>query len=297
MNRCHFKMLIFLIATTMWQSYNMDCQAQNDTSRVDNSHQFHVTEVSIEDPWTSFWAINFHGGIGYSTFRDAAISPVTYHGGALSPGLDVHFIRNMTWHYILETKLNVGEYEDAIAPQWNFSTTAGSYSLRMFVLRQFSPTLKFSYWAGISLDNHLWMDYNTNLGNAAWGLTDFVGFTLHGNVNYTFTTRRNTNPWMVSAHFGITPMALIYRPGYVYVDNYSADNSGLWGATFSSYKWNAKGFAGVETTLSIKKYLKNRNTVGLSYHWDFFTSGTTGSQRFEESNHILTLDLGFCLRP
>ena len=79
------------------------------------------------------------------------------------------------------------------------------------------------------------------------------------------------------------------RTGYDYIGNATINYNDL----FSENETFAKFFPGARTELGLYLNLLNANRIGLSYRWDYLTTGKKGAHRYDHALHSLNLSFMF----
>ena len=235
------------------------------------------------------WSLRIGSALGYGVVRDAGTAPITFHGPLLMPSAGLQYRRNQ-WKYSNETSTTIGYYENRLKPRFNFSTFDINNTLRLKAMRHIHNELA-ELWLGVSATNFLDVTVNMQYENAAAGVSEFVGPELWVGARKQFGTSR----FSFVGELGVMPVAGVLRPGYAYIDNYTATQPVL-NAVFDDYEWHAKAFAALATTLGVDLNLLNGNHIILSYDWNFHSSGKSGHWRFDHAMHALNIDLVFNLK-
>lgn len=269
-----------------------------------------ILTTSVATPLRAQWILQFQNAAGYALFRDQGVSPLSYHGASTAPALNLVFTPHASkgWQFSLQTQAAIGGYEDAATPLFNFSTIGGHAQLRIKAthLLPYPITDTPSPWSfrvGASTDNQLWMSYNPNLENASFGLSDFLTIRIHSRAELRFG-RKSYNAdsstvthgrWLAHGEIAIAPIALVYRPGYAYLDNYNSNEEGVIHTVLTSYTWSATPLSAIESDIGVTRLLHNGNRVGLAYRWYYLSSGNACYSRFEQAAHLLVISLDFQL--
>lgn len=246
---------------------------------IGESNSLHITSLQLG------------GAIGYGRFRDRGTAPISFQGPALTAAAGLWNDRGR-WMLHLDALTSVGFYENAVAPRFNFSTFDISSTLRFKALRRIANPFCFpdKLWAGVGACNFLDVTVNTNYENASTGISEFFGPEL-----YLYGEYEIDNSWFLFGGCSVMPVAAMLRPGYAYIDNYTASQP-VHSALFDGYEWNAKFFAGLSTEIGVRYEMKNENQLHLSYRWDYHSSGGKGHWRFDHAMHGIYLDLIVHLR-
>lgn len=239
------------------------------------------------------WMLVGSQGIGQSVLRDQGTSPLTYRGPEFSLSLGVAR-RSDCWRWYSTLMSSIGTTKSSLAGRFNYNRIGGQATLAiggMYRCRQGWLDI----WTGGGLMSMGCLHYDPNLGNTGSLLTGLSAITLSGEIahRWTHTTRhQKTRPQELSLQMSLLPIGLYLRPGYGYNDNYTATTN-LLEAILSSYQWNIKALAGIATSIRWERRLTNGNRIGLCYHWQYFSTGQTGTYRVDIANHTVALYLGF----
>ena len=226
----------------------------------------------------------------YGTFRDIGTAPISFFGPALQSVVGIWQERSR-WHFRLDIATTLGYYEDAPKPHFNFTSFDISNSLRIAAMHLLNAHPRSSEWLGFGLANFLNVTVNTNYENAAAGISNFLGPELY----FKELLHLGSSRWLFYGEVGMMPVAALLRPGYAYIDNYTAYQPVL-SALFSNYRWNAKFLAGLSTEIGFLFHFLNSNRLQLAYRWELFSSGTVGCWRFDHAIHSLQCNLFFHLK-
>ena len=88
-------------------------------------------------------------------------------------------------------------------------------------------------------------------------------------------------------HYG-----LANRPGFAYIGNPTI-NQEITEALFGSKETFGKFIPGLNTDLGLYLNLRNGNRIGLTYRWDYLTTGKKGTYRFDNAIHSFNLSFMF----
>lgn len=76
------------------------------------------------------------------------------------------------------------------------------------------------------------------------------------------------------------------------MDNYTSDIN-LEDTILEDYESFGKCFPGLGTDIGLSFNFLNGNRIGLSYRWDYFTTGKKGIYRFDNALHSVDLNFMF----
>ena len=149
-------------------------------------------------------------------------------------------------------------------------------------------------WAGGAIQTYLDIKQIPSMMNAATGVTTFFDFCAEGMLSYDFAFIRGGSHNLLSAYGKLTlPLVgMAMRPGYAYLDNYTSDIDES--STFlEDYETFGKAFPGIGTDIGLYFNLLNGNRIGLSYRWDYLSTGKKGTYRFDNALHSVNLNFMF----
>ena len=236
------------------------------------------------------WTLRLGGAAGYGRFRDMGTAPVSFGGPALQTVVGVWHDR-LRWKFHLDMTTTLGYYEDALKPKFNFSTFDISNSVRLKVYRRIFAHILSQEWVGVGFSNFLDITVNQNFENAAVGISDFLGPEIY----FKGVQPIGFSWWSIYCEIGLMPVAAVLRPGYAYIDNYTATQPVL-DAVFSDYQWNAKFMASISTEIGFRYWLENNNKLEFAYRWEFHSSGDSGAWRYDHATHMLQCNYMFNLK-
>ena len=154
-----------------------------------------------------------------------------------------------------------------------------------------SANNRWHYWAGGQWQTFVDMRDIPALMNASSSVSLFGNLCATGMVQYDFAFNRDkTHPWLTAyGQLDLPLLGVVNRPGYAYIGNPTINDDALLGdnETF------AKLFPGTSTELGLYLNLRNDNRIGLSYRWDYLTTGKKGAYRYDNALHSLDLSFMF----
>ena len=233
-----------------------------------------------------FW-LNLNAGIGGTTAFDESTIPFHYNG--------IHDMEQLgftdEWKrchiQLLGTRYN------SKLPTVNGKSSYYSAKLE-FLYSCLKPTVRrWHFWSGVSTNNILEWKRMDDLQNAALTLSFFHELIAEELVqcDFAYDKKDATHPWM-SAFFRLSlPLYTVAsRPDFAYVvDPLNSAFNALFGANSTVFKF----FPGCTTDLGFNLNLRNGNVIGLSYTWDYLTTGKKGYYRFDNAFHTVKLSFMF----
>jgi len=153
---------------------------------------------------------------------------------------------------------------------------------------------RFVFWAGGSLQGFMDIKDIPALMNASWSMTLFGKLCATGMVecNFAFTHEGmyNLRPLLTAyGKLSLPLMGVASRPGYSYIGHPTINEDPVLGDS----ELFAKFFPGASTELGLFLNLPNYNRIGLSYRWDYLTTGKKGTYRFDHALHAINLSFMF----
>jgi len=174
------------------------------------------------------------------------------------------------------------------------SGTATDVSLSAEFLYRLSRLKRLHFWAGGTLQG--FVDYKNipALMNAASSISVFGNLCATGMVQYDFAFihkgSNNLRPLLtVYGKLNLPIVGAVSRPGFAYIGNPTINDNGF----LSNNESFAKFFPGANTELGLYLNLRNDNRIGLSYRWDYLTTGKKGTHRYDNALHTINLSFMF----
>lgn len=238
-------------------------------------------------------------GIGYAHMRDMGVSPLSYGGPAISPTIGFR-CEGRPWHWGADIQL-VGSYlEDPVHPKHNFSTIEGIARLSMHMQRLvYSQNLgkqTLRLFVGATADEWFEIHHDPQFRNSSTGISNFIMPTVTFGADMVFGAApyRPDGRMMLKGNMAIAPVALVMRPGYAYIGNYTSSHT-PYDATLDNYMWHLTGIPHLQTSTGVTFPLANGNRIGLTYQWTLTTTHNKGSHRFDSATHLARLTFDFML--
>ena len=230
-------------------------------------------------------------GIGLAETYDNGMAPMALFGLGLGVqgGITVEWQR---YHIQAETRVPAGLL---LLPLEGFDIDVQE---RLEVLYRVHDGKRnqLHLWAGGAGVFDLNIKQIPNLMNASTGGSVFANLCAVGMVQYDFEFI-NGGPHNLYTVYGKLTLplgGLVGRPGYAYMDNYTSDLNSA-NTVLSNYEWFGKAFTGISTDIGVYINLLNGNRIGISYRWDYLSTGKKGTYRFDNAFHTLNLDFLFRL--
>ena len=232
------------------------------------------------------------GCLGATEFYDAGVSPLHYLGFALG----VDFGLTVEWKKCRITLDNtVG---GCLAAGNKADSKAGAYGITInnrvgFLYRVAAPADgKLRLWVGGSFNPYTDIRINRKMMNAAVGLTSMYAMDGNFRLEFDIPSRRRTDLFTLFADVSLPFFAFGTRPGYAYVYNATSSDDPV-EYLLDSYEAFAIAMPGNTTDIGIFFNLKNRNRIGLSYRWDYWTTRHASIHRFDNAYHTVNLKFMF----
>ena len=129
------------------------------------------------------------------------------------------------------------------------------------------------------------------LMNAASSVSLFGNLCVTGMMEYDFAFNSDqTHHWLTAyGKLSLPLVGAVSRPGFAYIGNPTINAS----AVLADNELFAKFFPGASTELGLYLNLPNYNRLGLSYRWDYLTTGKKGIYRYDNALHAINLSFMF----
>lgn len=249
-----------------------------------------------DNDYRRVWSLQLGAAEGYGSYRDLGTSPMSYYGIMLQPTLGLHLVLPSRMEFSVVSRNAVGFLEDAADPILNFGAfdINSTFSLKALarIASSDSSSNIFKLYLGVGLANFLDITVNPNYENASAGISDFMGPELIGRL---YCEPRWNVPIQFHGEAAVTPIAAVLRPGYSYIDNYTAYHP-VSNAFFTDFEIFAKPFAAVSTDIGIDIVTGPGSRITFSYLWNYHTTGNKGIWRFDHATHYLAIDFLIKLR-
>lgn len=231
--------------------------------------------------------LNLSVGGNIADCYDKGTMPFNYLGvgGNLGLGITVEWRR---YHFQNDNRLFGNMLE-------NGGTDINIDSKIEFLYRFYdSKRNRLHLWVGGALQTNYDVKEIPELMNASSGISAFVNLCAEGMLSYDFAFIRGGSHNLLTAYGKLTlPLVgLVIRPGYAYIDNYTS-NIEVSNTVLESYENLGKFFLGVGTDIGLTFNLINGNRIGVSYRWDYLTTGQKGIYRFDNALHSINLNFMF----
>ena len=284
----NFKHLILLVVTLMaTQTFAQQPICEDSTSIPKIAPEFQSLRPQLNNPtqskvpiWLDFcvganYADCFDKGtipFRYTGFGANAIGGITIEWGRFHIGQEVQFFYNLL--------SNV-----------NGSSTDVNLTTEFLYRFHDSPKNLWHYWVGGQLQTFVDMKDIPLLMNAASSVSLFGNLCATGMLKYDFAFNRAMSHHWLTAYgkLSLPIVGVVNRPGYAYIGNPTI-NENAWLESSDTF---AKFFSGASTELGLYLNLCNDNRIGLSYRWDYLTTGKKGAYRYDNALHSINLSFMF----
>ena len=227
--------------------------------------------------------LDFSVGANFAQCADKATIPFRYKGiGANAKGgVTIEWQR---------CRVNV-EGRGFYTSFTSFSGTAYNVNLSAEFLYHCAIVKRWSFWAGGTLQGLMDIKEIPALMNATSSVSSFGNLCATGMVEYPFAFNSdNTHHWLTaSGKLSLPIVSAMNRPGYTFIGNPTI-NEDTWLGDNETF---AKFFPGVSTELGLYLNLRNDNRIGLSYRWDYLTTGKKRAYRYDNALHSINLSFMF----
>ena len=283
---------------TFFTQKNEASAQQRDTSQlksvyIQHSYGYKTTSLRIGN------------ALGYGVYRDMGTAPLQFKGAVLQPNIGLEFGGMRNWTTTIDLFTSAGVFEDAVEPKLNFGSFDISNTLR-FKTRKYITSLRlfakenFTHVSvGFGAANFFDVTVNSEYKNAAAGVSELIGPEVSLRADLDLKAIFNNASYdKFGKHFhaeiGLMPVAAIFRPGYSYIDNYTASQPVL-SSLFDEFQWNLKPFAGLWSDIGFD-IINGYNRISFSYLWSYHSSGNSGAWRFDHATHLFLIDFTITLK-
>ena len=242
------------------------------------------------------------GGAGIASHRDLGTSPRVYDGLAARHSIDFG-VDYKKWHWDGYLTISGGIYADDLMP-----LTKASFSKYGFAFESGIAARK-ELWAdksdawhfdlGASLGSYTVINVASRFMNASFSLGSFWEPAVVARMEYTMPNMESMAvlPGWFSAHLEmrLSPFGIAYRPGYAYLDNYTADREES-KYILSSYKGSLTWLPLLAFDTGVHFNLRSGNRIGISYLWHWRSTLNSGAWRYDEAAHFVNVEFLILLR-
>ena len=251
------------------------------------------------------WSLHLGSGLGITSYQDQGTSPIVYKGPSLLPSAGIR-MNGPRMNFYIESSTSIGIVKQSIKQNFDIDAFDVNNLLRIKFEWNVSD-LSFDYnrepigaiFFGISATNFLDVTVNPNYDNASAGVSNFLGPELSLKIDFWPSSAWDSR-WLenktIFFETSMMPLATVLRPGFAYIDNYTASQPVL-NSLFTSYEWDTQPFAMSSTTLGLEMTTFSGTKVILSYQWSFCIadklksfSENTISRAFRHSTHLFSID-------
>lgn len=229
--------------------------------------------------------LDLSGGMNFAECYDVGTIPFRYKGfGANAKGgVTIEWGR---CHLRQEAQFFYNDLSDV-----NGSSTNVNLTTEFLYRFHDASKNRWHYWAGGQVQAFVDMRDIPVLMNASWSVSAFGNLCATGMVQYDFAfNREKTHTWLTAyGKLSLPLVGVMNRPGYAYIGNPTIEHDFL----LSDNETFAKLLPGANTELGLNLNLRNGNRIGLSYHWDYLTTGKKGSYRYDNTLHAINLTFMF----
>ena len=321
--------LAFLPAAAQSQDKNPKSNSPETASPADSSSALSASDtnglktISITNVHGYKWtALSIGSSAGYAVYRDMGTAPFRFKGLVIQPAIGLEFDGMRRWNTSIKSSTSIGIFEDAVAPKFNFGAFDICNTLRFKMQRNIASIFKRDYDSapemkrkslvpenadvyfadiagGFGFASMLDVTVNPDYENAAAGVSYFVGpeLSLKGelSLNSLFNLDWTKPTKILFAEVGLMPLAAVLRPGYAYIDNYTASQP-VASSFFDEFEWHLKPLAGMWSDIGFNIINEQYSRISISYFWSYFSSGNSGYWRFDRATHFLHIDFIITLK-
>ncbi len=176
--------------------------------------------------------------------------------------------------------------------------TALTYDFSTEFLYRFSDVAnnRLHFWVGGTLGGMIDVKSIPSLQNASACLSLFGNMAATCMMQYDFAYSKSKDHNWLSTYLKVNlPLyGGAVRPGYSYIGNPTV-NQDVVSALIGSKESFGKFFPGVNTDLGLYLNLLNGNRIGLTYRWDYVSTGKKGTYRYDNALHSVNVSFMFRL--
>lgn len=163
-------------------------------------------------------------------------------------------------------------------------------------LYQCSTVKNWHFWAGGTLQGFADIKNIPMLMNASSCVSLFGNLCATGMVQYDFAFIHGglydlRNLLTAYAKLSLPLAGVVSRPDYSYIGNPTVSED----VVLVDNEVFAKLFPGASTEVGFYLNLRNNNRIGLSYRWDYLSTGKKGSYRYDHALHAINLSFMFSI--
>ena len=300
---------------TFFTQKNEASAQQRDTSQLKSVYIQHCYGYKTT-------SLRIGNALGYGVYRDMGTAPLRFKGAVLQPNIGLEFGGMRNWTTTIDLFTSAGVFEDAVEPKLNFGSFDISNTLRFKMTKiiselwsyenerklhlgneEISTTQNKRHYACVSVGfgaaNFFDVTVNSEYENAAAGVSEFVGpeVSLRADLSLNAVFNKfSIDKFDKQFHteIGLMPVAAVLRPGYSYIDNYTASQPVL-SSLFDEFQWNLKPFAGLWSDIGFD-IINGYNRISFSYLWSYHSSGNSGAWRFDHATHLFLIDFTITLK-
>ncbi len=246
--------------------------------------------------------LGISGGFSTGLMRDMVTSPLFYTGIMADVALDYTNVSEKNLVNFNFTTVN-GLYVSSGVDDF-YTSTGSIFDFELAYYRNIEEYSRFDFaqYIGFSVGNYSAIRVNNAFMNAGMTFDNFTDFDLNLRADFPFTRHekkkklfwlipytKKEKHFLVSGKIGIPVYSLIFRPDYTNPGNSTLNNDVL----FPGYEMSGKVFSGMNTDLSIARFLNNGNMIKFTYFWEYMTTGKLTTNRLDTSRHAFLFTLVF----
>jgi len=153
---------------------------------------------------------------------------------------------------------------------------------------------RWHFWSGGNVrsfnDLHLIPKLENN--QAALSMFGSIGAVELVQCDFAYDKAKK-HPWLTAyLKFSLPLVGIASRPGFAYLHD-DEEVLEFFAIILSGHETFAKAFPGCTTDIGLTLNLRNGNRIGISYYWDYFTTGKKGIYHYDNAYHNINLSFMF----
>lgn len=237
-------------------------------------------------------SFNLYMGMGKSWIDNYDLGTVPFHING--NGRVQNWGANYAWNRC-QIQMD-GRYFNSTLKTLNGTNQAIDLNLEFLYRYYDTQSNRFHFYTGGALESYGEIKTVPDLQNAANCISYFGNLCDVNMVQWDFAfNKAKTHHWLTAyGKLTLPIVGVVNRPGYSYVSD--AQGLNIFQRLFAGHESFTKFFPGCSTDFGLWLNLKNNNRIGLSYRWDYLSTGKKDIWRYDNSYHSLNLTFMFNIK-